>query len=54
MNPLLGIRNLARAAADRISAARRRRQTLRLVDSLPPDILKDIGYPGYSDVDNIR
>jgi uncharacterized protein YjiS (DUF1127 family) len=52
MGTLSSIRNFARAAAHRIAESRRRRETQRVLESLPPHILKDIGYGDRFDVGN--
>ena len=55
MGTFSGLRNATRSALGRMVAARRQRQTARLIESLPPNILKDIGLSGdYVDVLNIR
>jgi Domain of unknown function (DUF1127) len=57
MGDFLGIRAAAGNFAGRFAAAQRRRRTLRTLESLPPSILKDIGFAvdeaGY-DVDMRR
>ena len=45
MNPFLALRQLAAGATGRIIAARQRRRTRIEIESLPPHVLKDIGWP---------
>ena len=54
MSTLSGIRSIAHAAFSRMVEARRRRESIRLIESLPPHIRKDIGYIGYPDLGNTR
>jgi hypothetical protein len=55
MSETMGLRSGFRALADRIVAAHRRRQTARILESLPPSILKDIGLSGdYADMTSRR
>ena len=45
MSPFGTLRRIAADTTGRIAAARRRRRTRIEIESLPPHILKDIGWP---------
>ena len=52
MSTMMSLRAAMRSAADRYMDARRRRRTARVLENLPPHILKDIGLSG--DYTNLR
>lgn len=45
MNPILRLAGMISSAAGRAVAARRRRETARMLERLPDHVLKDIGWP---------
>jgi len=54
MRTFSSLGRMTRAAIERLAQARRRRAAQRMIDSLPPHVLKDIGYPNGVDVTDIR
>jgi hypothetical protein len=52
MSAFANMKNMVRSAAHQYVEARRRREVRRIMERLPPHILKDIGYRDPMDVSN--